>query len=164
MKIRSLLVVVSLASAACAGTREAPPPRHAFTPPPPRPVYRLEFVLSARDGTAAPKTTTINISLGEGDQGEVLVGHNVPLSVSPTGMAPRQDVGLRVRAHYFERGDTLMLSVDTEMSALDAPSEIRKIVARDEALAPVGKPTLVASLDDDAKHYQLSVTPTKLDH
>lgn len=164
MKIRSLLVVVSLASAACAGTREAPPPRHAFTPPAPRPVYRLDFVLTAHDGAGAPKSTAFTLNLEEGDQGEVLVGHNVPLSVSATGMAPRQDVGLRVRAHYFERGDALMLAVDTEMSALDAPSDIRKIVARDDALAPVGKPTLVASLDDEAKHYQLSVTPTRLGH
>jgi len=150
-----------LLAAACARP-EAPPPRTASHDRPPRPVYRLDFVLAARDAAGPPRNTAFTLNLEEGDQGEVLVGRNVPLVATTTMVSPRQDVGLRVRAHYWVHDDDLLLAVDSEMSALEAPAEIRKIVARSDALAPVGKSTLVTSLDDDAKHYQLSVTPTRL--
>ncbi|HEY1957753.1 MAG TPA: hypothetical protein VGH28_19165 [Polyangiaceae bacterium] len=154
--LASLLLV-----AACARPQAAPP-ETASRAQPARAIYRLDFVLAAHDGASPAKNTAFTLNLEEGDQGEVLVGHNVPLVVTTNMIAPRQDVGLRVRAHFFTRGDDLLLDVDTEMSAVEAPSDIRKIVTRGNALAAAGKSTLVASLDDDAKHYQLRVTPTRL--
>lgn len=57
---------------------------------------------------------------------------------------------------------TSLLDVSVEMSTFDPPTTIRKVVAKGNALASVGKPAQVLSLDDEHKRYQLTVTPTKL--
>ena len=111
------------------------------------------------------------MSLQELEKGEMHIGKNVPLHVtSPSatgGVAtgavgtPRQDVGTKLQAAYRMVGDDLLLDVTFEMSASDPPA-IRKVTARGNALATPGKSALVASLDEDKKHYQLTVTPTKL--
>jgi hypothetical protein len=130
--------------------------------------YRLDFVLTATDG-AAPQTTSFSLTLGEHDHGDVHIGKNVMLTVVPptpttTSMsAPRQDVGVKVSATLNDViGDDVMLDVQTEVSAFDPPTTIRKISANGKAVAAPGKPTVVAMLDEDKKRYQLSVTPTKI--
>lgn len=158
---RVFLVASSLLTAACVSSRAAPPPVVAHAPPE-RGVYRLDFVLAARDAAGATRDTAFTLDLEEGNKGEVVVGRNIPLSTGTNPSAARRDVGLRVQARCFARGDDLVLDVDTEVSSSEPPSDIRKIVARGNALARPGRSTLVASVDDDGKHYQLNVTPTKL--
>lgn len=167
--IRTTLATLALllASSGCAAPRQAPPAatakRDAQSGRPERHVYRFDFVLSSNDGTAPSPATSFTLNLEEGDKGEVHVGKNVVLqSPSSTGAAPRQDVGLKVGARWNAAGDDVLLEVVTEMSAFEPPTTIRKVVTKGDAVAPAGKPTLVASLDDDHKHYQLMVTPTKL--
>ncbi len=133
-----------------------------------RHVYRLDFVLTATDGTA-PQTTSFSITLGEHDKGDIHLGKNVMLSqtqataTTPALGGPRQDVGVKVVASVGSLfGEDLMLDVSTEVSAFDPPTTIRKISAIGKALATPGKSTVVAMLEEDKKRYQLSVTPTKL--
>lgn len=161
MKIAAWIPLVVL-SCACARPAVATAPPVTARAPVPH-VYRLAFVFSASDAAGAERKTAFTMNLEEEQNGEVLVGRNVPLVVNASGFAsPRQDVGLKIAAHYDVRGDDVLLFVSTELSALEAPSEIRKLVTRGQALAEPGKATVVASLDDDHKHYQLAVTPTKL--
>lgn len=165
----------------------APPPMsHAHPPPGDRQhVWRLDFVLTpkdAKDATLTPTTFTVN--LPEHSSGEMMVGKNVPLQTNapfpPTsgGNAPpfhaggvaRQDVGLKVKAHIqpFPGGaDDFLLDVDLELSAVEGGSgapvaTIRKITSHGSAVAVAGKSTLIVSLDEDKRHYELTVTPTKL--
>jgi hypothetical protein len=154
-------------------TSSAPMPASTAAPPPPvgprfdRHVYRFDFVLSSSEGAGTPTTTSFTLSLEDGDHGELMVGKNVPLTTTigpgdkPISV-PRQDVGLKVSASVRSIGDDLLLEVSTEMSTWEPPSTIRKIVAKGGAFAPLGKPATVLSLDDDKKHYQLTVTPQKL--
>ena len=98
----------------------------------------------------------------------MVVGKNVALSApaapgAPSvGASPRQDVGTKVKAQFRTTGDDVLLDVTVEMSTFDPPTTVRKMVAKGSALASVGKPALVTSLDDANKRYQLTVTPTKL--
>ena len=154
------LVIVSCAPACARPAVAAAPPVTACAPEPH--VYRLAFVFSASDAAGTERNTAFTMNLEEDQNGEVLVGRNVPLTANATLVSPRQDVGLKVAARYGVHGDDVLLFVSTELSALEAPSEIRKLVTRGQALAEPGKATVVASLDDDHKHYQLAVTPTKL--
>ncbi|HSQ67839.1 MAG TPA: hypothetical protein VLM85_31730 [Polyangiaceae bacterium] len=155
-------LLMGLAAPACARQQLTESPRAAARPPD-RPVYRLDFVLAASDVAGATRNTAFTLNLEEGEHGDVLVGRNVSLAPAGTPAAgPRQDVGLKLVASYFMRGDALLLVVSSELSALEAPSDVRKLVARGEALAEPGKATVVTSLDDDHKRYQLTVTPTKL--
>jgi hypothetical protein len=166
----------------------APVPSHMPPPPPPSHaaverghVWRLDFVLTPKDpkdATLAPTTFTLNIP--DYQSGEILVGKNVPLLVSgppvpvtgggaavPHLATPRQDVGLKVKAHiqpFPNAGDDFLMDVDLELSAVDgAPvASIRKVTARGAAVAMAGKSSMIVSLDDDKRHYELTVTPTKL--
>jgi hypothetical protein len=164
----------------------APPPTITSAPPPtpttpPAPaaraptasssmhVYRLEFSLTSKDGATAGPPTSFALVLEENHTGEVMIGKNVPLvSPAPTAapnapvVSARQDVGLKVKAHYRTAGDDVMLDVNVEMSTHDPPSTIRKIVVQGNALASPSKPSQIVVLDDDKKHYELSVTPTRL--
>jgi hypothetical protein len=133
-------------------------------------VYKLDFVLTAKEGGTASPATSFTLILEEGRSGDIHIGKNVALAqaTAPTGAGPaafatpRQDVGLKVRAHYQLVGEDLLLDVTTEMSTQESPSTIRKIAAVGNALATAGKPSLVVAVDEDKKHYELTVTPTKL--
>jgi len=135
-----------------------------------RHVYRLDFVLTSSDGTTPSTSTAFTLNLEELDKGEMVVGKNIPLTTStasssgstPSLASPRHDVGMRVDARYRMAGDDLLLVVDTELSAFEPPSSIRKVVAKGNALASVGRASLVTTMESDSKKYQLTVTPTKL--
>jgi hypothetical protein len=183
----SLLTVLTLsfAAAGCAPQRACPAAAATTTttratlPPEDRHVYRLDFVLATTDRGGSPQDTSFSLNLRESEKGEVMIGKNVAVAgPSPVpGPTPgtsgavaalalhgaaRQDVGLKVHAQFRTLGDDVLLEVLSELSAFDAPSTVRKIAARGNALAVSGKSAVVAVLEDDHKRYQLSVTPTKL--
>jgi hypothetical protein len=135
-----------------------------------RHVYRFDFVLTTSDGSGPPSSTAFTLNLQEHDKGEMHVGRNVPLA-PPSAAAPgsgppvsstRQDVGIKVAAQFQAAGDDALLDVTVEMSSFEPPSAIRKMVAKGNAVASLGKPAVVTTLEDGGKRYQLSVTPTKL--
>jgi hypothetical protein len=142
---------------------KAPPPAIALPHAPERHIYRLDFVLTSSDGAAAATTTAFTLNLLEAENGQVMVGKNIPLVATSSGPASsaRQDVGLRIKTKCRTLGDDVLLEVDTEMSASDPPA-IRKVLMYGGGLASLGKSTVLSILDDDHKRYQLSVTPTRL--
>lgn len=178
-----IVAVLAVSSMGCLAQQSPPPIASATStsaplpaPPPPaahpkadevRHVYRFDLVLTPRDATM-PTPSTFAITVEEGRSGEVMVGKNVALvsapisATAPPHAAPRQDVGFKVVLHYRTSGDDLLLDVRTEMSAHEPPSTIRKVTTTGNALASAGKPTLIVALDEDKKHYDLTVTPTKL--
>lgn len=146
-----------------------PPPLARAKPDEPRHVYRFDLVLTPRDATNPTAPSTFAITVEEGRSGEVMVGKNVALAApvspsapAPAHAAPRQDVGIKLVLFYRTSGDDLLLDVRTEMSAHEPPSTIRKVTTTGNALASAGKSTLIVALDEDKKHFDLSVTPTKL--
>lgn len=183
-----IVAATALSSMGCFAQQSPPPvasatstsaPLPAPPPPPPRAkadeprhVYRFDLVLTPRDATSAVAPSTFAITVEEGRSGEVMVGKNVALvaapvsssssSPAPAHVAPRQDVGIKLVLFYRTSGDDLLLDVRTEMSAHEPPSTIRKVTTTGNALASAGKSTLIVALDEDKKHYDLSVTPTKL--
>jgi hypothetical protein len=132
-------------------------------------------VLAAKEGSG-PGSTSFSLVLEEGSHGEMMVGKNVPLGSSsppplagPPGSTPpvhhgtsRQDVGLKVKTQYRVVNDELLFDVATEMSTFEPGASIRKVTATGSGIATAGKSAVLLSLDDDTKHYDLSVTPTKL--
>jgi hypothetical protein len=127
-----------------------------------RHLYRLDFAIA---GPGAGATTTNNgtytMNLEEGRHGELVSGDNVPLA--PGGHA-RTDVGLKIKASYAMSGEDLLVETDTEMSSVDEPTGVHKMVTRGYALVSPGKPALLASVDDSQgkKRYQITVAATKL--
>ena len=141
------------------------PPRTAGSSE--RHVYRFDFVLSSDEGGAAPTSASFTLNLQELEKGEVVFGKNVALSTAgatASGPAPiaRQDVGIKVSVICRAVGDEVVLEVSAEVSSFEPPSTVRKVVSRGSALATPGKPSLVATLDEDHQRHRLTVTATKL--
>ncbi len=138
------------------GERGAPPHHERM--------YRLDFVVTSADGSAS----AFSLGVAERRRGEIMIGKNVPLSVAapngstPPPSAPRQDVGLKISAEVAPNGDDIVVHVNVESSAFDPPSAIRKLVASADILATPGKPTSVIKLDDDHKHFEVTVLATPL--
>jgi hypothetical protein len=185
-RIARAIALVAATAPACATAGHAqplpPPPseaslaRAAIAPPPPpappeRRVYRLDFVLRSEEPGGAPTSTSFTLTLEERERGEVVVGKNVALATTTTTAAAgattpppsaRLDVGLKVVATLHALGDDVLLEVSTELSAYEAPSTVRKVVSKGNALAAPGKPALVTTLDVDRGRHELSVTATRL--
>jgi hypothetical protein len=169
MHVRSIVAVATpfLLSALTLGCSPMVPPSAASptnaaaaAEPPKAPghVYRLDFALSP--GGA------YSLTLEEQRNGEIRVGTNIPLST--TAPAPRQDVGLNLHTSFATIGDDLLLHTNLEMSSVDEPGAgpvaIHRLSAAGDALVSPGKPALINSIEDPTghKHYQLTVTATKL--
>jgi hypothetical protein len=147
-------------TAACPVSVTVAPPK-----PPNDHVYRLDFALTNADAPSGSPATTFSINLREHGRGEVTLGKNVLLSAAqPPAGGSRRDVGLKVGASYMLVGaeQDLLLDVETELTAFEAPTSVRKMVVRAGALAAPGKVTKVMTVDDDHDHYALTVAATKI--
>ncbi len=130
----------------CAGGADLP----SAAPPRARHVYRLDFVVSPGDaGKTGSGTYSVNV---EEDQWRTSsrVGANVALSgASRRAPMVRQDVGLMLRYNVSSRSATICSSTATlELSAFEEPARISKLTTSSDALVALGKPALVASVDD----------------
>jgi hypothetical protein len=146
-----------LAAPALAGPTPQPPTAPVpVAPAASRAMYRLDFELTTTEPGKPAATIAFSLNLDEHRVGEVTLGDNVAVG------GARQNVGLRVSASYELAGGDLLLTVNTELSTLVSPSATHRIQTQGMALATPGKQTLVASLDHDHAHTQVSVTATKL--
>jgi hypothetical protein len=168
--------IAALAAAAsiCAGCASRAPAPIAVTAqahaPENRHVYRVDFVVAANDPGKAPTTSAYTLNLEEWDNGEVHLGANVPLGANTsTSPAPRQDVGLKIKASLHAIGDDVVMRDAVEMSNTDdttpqTPATIHKIATQGDAVIHAGQRALVASLEDPLTHkrYEVSATATRL--
>jgi hypothetical protein len=158
-------VAVVIYSSLSFGCLRAPAAREAS--PPPRPseksaYYRMDYVIEARDPSAAGTSSAYTMVLEENRGGEVMVGSNVALSPSGTS---RTDLGLKIHGQFSRVGDNdVVVQTHVEMSSSEEASRIHKLTATTDAWVTPGKPTLVASIDDPTSHkrYQVSVTATRM--
>lgn len=124
-------------------------------------LYRLDFELTTTQaGKPAYTTALFSLNVDEHRTAEAKIGDNV--AIAGASNPARQNVGTHVKASFEMYGTDLLLDVETELTSLATPPTIHRIETRDVALAAPGKKTVIASIDHDGLHTQLSVTPTKL--
>lgn len=145
------------------------PAAKAAKPPEEHHVYRLDFVVASNDAGKPVTSSTYSLNLEEEQSGDLRLGTNVPLVAPSPGTkpgapvaAPRQDVGLNLRAFLRVVGEDLLLHTAFEMSYVEDPSTIHKIASNGDALVSPGKPAVLCNLEDPSshKHYQVTVTAT----
>ncbi|MBV8756269.1 MAG: hypothetical protein JO257_03270 [Deltaproteobacteria bacterium] len=110
-------------------------PALADAPRPDRAVYRLDFELTTTQPGKPTTTTSFSLNVAEDRHGEAIVADT------------------RVEASFTTQAGALLLDVDTSM---------HKMATKGAALAQPGKKALVAAIDHDKAHTELSVTPTRL--
>jgi len=162
MKTPLLLLASALALPAlgCAPTVRAPIAKVAAREArEPRPVYRLDFVVSPGDVDGRSASSKYTITVEEHQSGSLHEGSNV--TISPQGA--RADVGVKLRASFSVVGEGLLVRSDLEMSAYDAGA-MRKLSGQGEALVAPGRPVLVTAIEDASgrKRLEVTVTATKL--
>jgi hypothetical protein len=137
-------------------------------------VYRLDYVVTVTEPGKAPLVSTQTMNVEENGSGDLRAGANIPLVAAPGSpgfSSPRQDVGLSLHTQVTRAGDDLVLHHSTEISApadadgaMGGGRAIRKIVANGDAVASMGTPTTVSSVEEQVTHarYTVSVTATRL--
>jgi len=139
--------------------------------------YRIEIALNEFDGAKKLNSRAYTMSVvskGYTD-GHVKVGNRVPVT---TGMAPGggvsqfqyMDVGIDMRCRYYgEQDATPNIGCDFDISNLAAKDEItaaegrpvlRHLSASGGGLLPLGKPTVLSTIDDPTSthRFQFEVT------
>lgn len=145
--------------------------------------YRLEFVLS--EISEGKKTNSRSYSLlvqGSNQLNKLRSGARVPVVTNQLSKAsnptfPTQfqyfDVGMSIDCRVREQNGSLLLNttIDSSSFAQPMPNEssidqpvIHQLKADVETLVGLGKPTVIASMDDPTskRQFQLEVTATKL--
>ena len=140
--------------------------------------YRLDFSFNELDGERKINTRHYSMNLTSDEPNEIKIGSRVPV-VSGTAGGSTQfqyiDVGTSIWARLRPNGQTdeKELTVRSEVSNIDLNTEaaganlapvVRQIKLDGSTLLALGKPLLIASMDDpnSKRQFQLEVTVTKL--
>jgi hypothetical protein len=161
----SLAFALALPALGCAGVCPAPEaaPRAARHGEP-RTFYRLDYLIAATEAGKAPAHSSYTLNVEDNGMSEVRLGANVPLGGGSMA-TPRQDVGVHVRGEIHLAGEQVSLRSDVELSAMDEPPAVRKMVAHTTVMVTPGKPAIIARMDDPTSHrrYEVTVTATRVE-
>ncbi|BDC50897.1 hypothetical protein F183_A32130 [Bryobacterales bacterium F-183] len=139
------------------------------TSPSPAEVYRVDFQL--RDDTGKPRRFSMLAEAG--GQNSLRIGTKVPVAsaLSPSGVPSQfnyMDTGINLDLRLRSAaGGKISLRLDVELTALQqgerqgaANPTIANIRTTVQAVVPVKKPTVVASIDDPATTRRLDIEVT----
>ena len=145
----------------------------------PREYYRLDISLSEFDGAKKVNTRNYSMMLRSGGSSSLKIGNRMPISVNGAGKdmpvsVQYMDVGLNISCRYEgQQEGNPELACDFEMSSLVPQQEnpdsrpgapiLRQMHGSGSAIAPLGKPTLFASLENPTAgpRFQFEVTATR---
>ena len=136
--------------------------------------YRVDFSLNELEDGKKINTRHYSMNVNTGDRNEVKIstGARVPEEggVSRAPVDTQSDF-LHVRTHIYcrvqERGDELLLSVESVISSMLTPPKVRpvdrEIDIMGSTVATLGKPIVIGSVEDPTSNheFQLEVTATK---
>ena len=145
-------------------------------------VYRLDFVVREQEGDKTINSRAYSMSVMRGDWGKIRVGSKVPIKYTDT-QTNYQDVGINIDCRLQWAKDNLLLTTNFESSSYVTEAEarsagapkvattsytanpiIRHVSFNGDALLTIGKPAVIAKLDDVGtnRRYEIEVTATKV--
>jgi hypothetical protein len=180
-----ILITFLIAGCSAASAQEEPKPA-----PKPEPKltnwYKVEITLNEFQDGKKINTRSYTMETEENARtAAVEVGDRVPIVTGGPARAEEDkllnvqfqylDVGLNIRANVLERQGRLALTVAVDQSGVGTPAEplriapnqpiIRKLKMENTTFVTLGKPMLIASVDDPGKanhKYTVDATVTKL--
>jgi hypothetical protein len=148
--------------------------------------YKIEVTLSELDGGRKTNTRSYTLNAEENGREAILkLGDRVPIPTGPKasredlkGLVNTQftyiDVGLNISCYVRERQGRIGLTLTADQSGITVPAStvdaapdrpvIRQLRMENTAFVTLGKPILVATVDDPAKanhRYTVEATVTK---
>ena len=169
-----LVIAAALGLPPAGGAQEtAKDQRTSDVAKPDRSVYRLEFTVREVEEGKRLNSRTYIMHVQDGSNGMIRVGSRIPYN-NGKDQVQYFDVGINIDCHLRERDNYLFLeNAGIEISSVvqgpEGASEthnpvVRSARARVDAAVTLGKPALVASLDDVSsnRRYEVEVTATKV--
>lgn len=149
-------------------------------------IYRLDYVVRELEDGKRINSRNYSLSARTQEWASIRVGSRVPIGTSgsqgPGGVQysgmQYQDVGIDIDSRPVEHDHDFMLGTRFESSSVVTPDKpaderdnpylkapvIRRVRFDGYSLVPLGKPTVIATLDDVAtnRRYEIEVTVTKV--
>jgi hypothetical protein len=133
--------------------------------------YRIEINVQEMEAGKAVNSRKYMMVVADNDRGKIRVGNRVPWQ-SSAGTYQYQDVGMNIDCRPKQLDENLQLYTSVEFSSLagepqQAPSfnpVFRMDRTEVESVVTLGKPTLVATMDDviSNRHIEIEATVTKV--
>jgi hypothetical protein len=134
--------------------------------------YRIELNVREIENGKRLNSRDYTMVVEDGEWGKIRVGNRVPYQ-STEKQFQYQDVGMNIDCHPRQRGDSVALYIGVESSSVvpqeQPPAAATNPVFRRQScmigsVVTLGKPTLVASMDDvvSNRRYEIEVTATKV--
>jgi len=133
--------------------------------------YRLEFNVRELDSGKRVNSRNYMMMAQEGSFAKIRVGNRVPYQTAEK-QYQYNNVGMNIDCRPHEQQEGLALDIMVDFSSVAPPSEtapsynpvFRSNRSEVQAVVALGKPTLVASLDDveSNRRYEIEVTATKV--
>jgi len=167
----TLMAFCLLTAASLGLAQQEKPKNEAATVQKPLAAYRIEInVRETADGKPA-SSRKYTMLVADNNRGKIRVGNKVPYQASQ-GVFQYQDVGMNIDCVPVQRDDSLTLYSNVEFSSVagepQATPAFNPVFRTDrtevESVVTLGKPTVVATMDDviSNRHFEIEVTATKV--
>jgi hypothetical protein len=136
-------------------------------------VYRIEFNVREVENGKRLNSRNYIMLVEDGQWGRIRVGNRVPYQ-SAEKQYQYQDVGMNIDCHPRGREDSVALDIGVESMSVVPPEQataattlqpmFRQQRSNITSVVTLGKPTLIASMDDVVtnRRYEIEVTATKV--
>jgi hypothetical protein len=154
---------------AAANTGEAGKSSHSL--------YRLDFVVRELEGGKRINSREYSVWASRIRDARLRVGNRIPI-VTGENQIQYQDVGIKIDCAVSDLGEKVALNTTFESSSVVVPDQmaasagaassktpvLRQLMFSGVSPAPLGKPIVIATLDDVAtnRRYEVEVTVTKI--
>jgi type II secretory pathway component GspD/PulD (secretin) len=166
----SLHVCANLGSAQ--ETKAGPSAREGSASKQAEAVFRATFVVRELEEGKRTNTRSYMLLVKNDQTAKLRVGNRVPYR-SGEHSFQYQDVGINIDCHIVEQENSLLLHIKVESSSVAAHEPLAgesgnpvfgQLAFEEDTEIPVGKPTLVGTLDDVAtnRRFEVEVTATKV--
>jgi hypothetical protein len=167
IRIAAAALAVSVALALPLAAQETPARSER-----PHASFRLDYQIYEMEGGKRVNERSYTQLVNEGGSGNLRVGSRVPVPAGEKGIQ-YMDVGLRINSRISEKeaGD-VVLDADVDVSSFAIPEQadlktspvVRTLSQNVSTRPPLGRPTLLSSVDDvnSRKRTQVEVTVTRV--
>ena len=138
--------------------------------------YKLEYVFREVQDGKTINSRSYMMTVENNDRGETKTGARVPVPMGPGGLSTQyqyMDVGINISCRVTGRNDFASVRTSVDISSFAKPEQesslgnqvvVRSMRTEMAAVVPLGKQTLIGSIDDvnSTKRYEISLTATRM--
>ncbi len=131
----------------------------------PDPTYKIAFSIREVEDGKRLNDRNYSLLVADDKSGRIRIGNKVPVIVGPKEIR-YEDVGMNIDCRLRARENGVLMDLTVQLSSVVKPEDtpvIRNETSSLAAFVPLGKPTMVSTIDDVSTNhrYEIEVTATK---